>query len=39
MKKEKQNTKNDLVSAFKKMDVSGDGFISFEELKKALTMV
>lgn len=38
MKKEKQNTKNDLVSAFKKMDVSGDGFISFEELKKALTM-
>ena len=39
MKKEKPNTKNDLVLAFKKMDINGDGFISFCELKKALTMV
>lgn len=39
MKREKQNSKNDLVSAFKKMDINNDGFISFSELKKALTMV
>ena len=39
MKKEIPNTKNDLVLAFKKMDINGDGFISFCELKKALTMV
>ena len=39
MKQEKQNSKNDLVSAFKKIDVNNDGFISFSELKKALTMV
>jgi Ca2+-binding EF-hand superfamily protein len=39
MKQEKQNSKNDLVSAFKKMDINNDGFISFSELKKALTMV
>lgn len=38
MKKEIPNTKNDLVLAFKKMDINGDGFISFCELKKALTM-
>ena len=39
MKQEKQNSKNDLVSAFKKIDVNNDRFISFSELKKALTMV
>ena len=39
MKQEKQNSKNDLVSAFKKMDINNDGFISFSELKTALTMV
>jgi Ca2+-binding EF-hand superfamily protein len=39
MKQEKQNSKNDLVYAFKKMDINDDGFISFSELKKALTMV
>ena len=39
MKEEKQNNKNDLVTAFKKMDMNNDGFISFSELKKALTMV
>ncbi|CAB4011793.1 EF-hand calcium-binding domain-containing 7-like [Paramuricea clavata] len=38
MKQEKQNSKNDLVYAFKKMDINDDGFISFSELKKALTM-
>ena len=39
MKQEKHNSKNDLVSAFKKMDINNDGFISFSELKRALTMV
>lgn len=38
MRKVKPNTKNDLVLAFKKMDINGDGLISFGELKKALTM-
>ncbi|XP_046844495.1 EF-hand calcium-binding domain-containing protein 7-like [Xenia sp. Carnegie-2017] len=37
MKQEKQNTKNELLSAFKKMDINGDGFISLSELKKTLS--
>lgn len=39
MKQEKQNTKNELLSAFKKMDINGDGFISLSELKKTLSTV
>lgn len=39
MKQEKPSSKNELLSAFKKMDLNADGFISFSELKKALTMV
>ncbi|XP_028403666.1 EF-hand calcium-binding domain-containing protein 7-like isoform X2 [Dendronephthya gigantea] len=38
MKQERHNSKKDLVLAFKKMDINNDGFISFSELKKALTM-
>ncbi|XP_033117524.1 EF-hand calcium-binding domain-containing protein 7-like [Anneissia japonica] len=37
MKEEKVPTEKDLQKAFKKIDVNGDGFITFKELKKVLT--
>ncbi|XP_071397135.1 EF-hand calcium-binding domain-containing protein 7 [Centroberyx affinis] len=37
LKCEKQTEENELMRAFKKMDVNGDGYISHSELEKALT--
>lgn len=39
LKSEKKTEESDLLRAFKKMDVNGDGYISFSELEKALTTV
>ncbi|KAM4628882.1 EF-hand calcium-binding domain-containing protein 7 [Polymixia lowei] len=37
LKCEKQTEENELMRAFKKMDVNGDGYISHSELEKVLT--
>lgn len=39
LKCEKKTEEGELLRAFKKMDVNGDGYISFSELEKALTTV
>jgi len=39
MHKEKRTTMADLMKAFKKIDLNGDGFISHDELYKVLTKV
>lgn len=36
---ERPQTAEDLVSAFKKIDINGDGFITHSELKRVLTKV
>lgn len=38
-KKEPITTADDLMKAFKKIDMNGDGFISHSELKKVMTTV
>lgn len=39
LKREQKTEEGELLRAFKKMDVNGDGFISLNELEKALTTV
>lgn len=39
LKCEKKTEETELLRAFRKMDVNGDGFISHSELEKALTTV
>lgn len=39
LKCEKKTEESELLRAFKKMDVNGDGYVSFSELEKALTTV
>lgn len=39
LKREKKTEEGELLGAFKKMDVNGDGYISLDELEKALTTV
>jgi Ca2+-binding EF-hand superfamily protein len=39
MRKEKPTSREALLKAFKKIDVNGDGYITYEELSKLLTMV
>lgn len=39
LKREKKTEGDELLRAFKKMDVNGDGYISLNELEKALTTV
>lgn len=38
-KKEKATTADDLMKAFRKIDINGDGYISLEELYKIMTTV
>lgn len=38
-KKEPVTTSDDLMKAFRKIDINGDGYISLEELHKILTSV
>lgn len=38
-KKEPATTSDDLMKAFRKIDINGDGYISLEELHKILTSV
>lgn len=38
-KKEPITTEDELMKAFKKIDINGDGFISHSELKKVMTTV
>jgi len=38
-RKEPATTEEDLIRAFRKVDVNGDGFISNSELRKMLTTV
>lgn len=38
-KKEKPTTADDLMKAFRKIDINGDGYISLEELYKVMTTV
>ncbi|XP_038048432.1 EF-hand calcium-binding domain-containing protein 7-like [Patiria miniata] len=37
MRKEKPTTTSDLLNAFKKIDINGDGFITHDELSRVLT--
>ena len=39
MRELKPTTNDDLMKAFKKMDLNGDGFITYDELAKVLTKV
>lgn len=39
MQKENPTSKDTLLKAFKKIDINGDGFITFDELSRLLTMV
>lgn len=39
LKCEKKTEESELLRAFKKMDVNGDGYVSFSELEKVLTIV
>jgi len=39
MQKEKRATMADLMKAFRKIDLNGDGFISHDELFRVLTKV
>lgn len=39
MQKENPTSKDTLLKAFKKIDINGDGFITFDELSQLLTMV
>ena len=37
--KERVTTEDDLMKAFKKIDINGDGYLSHSELKKVMTTV
>ena len=39
MKKERKATMSDLMKAFRKIDLNGDGYITVQELHKTLTKV
>jgi Ca2+-binding EF-hand superfamily protein len=38
-KREKATTADDLMKAFRKIDINGDGYISLDELYKIMTTV